>query len=48
LAGTVVSQQYGLLTNGALVVVLLQTNGFSKSASHEAGFDRVPGQKLCA
>jgi predicted nucleic acid-binding protein len=43
LAATVISQHYGLLTNDALIVVLMQTNGLSKLASHDADFDRVPG-----
>jgi predicted nucleic acid-binding protein len=38
-----ISQQCGLLTNDALIVALMQTNGLTKLASHDADFDRVPG-----
>jgi predicted nucleic acid-binding protein len=38
-----VSRQYGLLTNDALVVALMQTHQVSHLASHDADFDRVPG-----
>jgi predicted nucleic acid-binding protein len=37
------AQQYGLLSAGALVVVLMQDNGLVHLASLDADFDRVPG-----
>jgi predicted nucleic acid-binding protein len=43
LGATAASQQYGLLTNDALIVAILQANGLSKIASHDADFDRVAG-----
>ena len=42
-AATLVSQQTGLLTNDALVVAVMQANGITHLASHDADFDRVPG-----
>jgi predicted nucleic acid-binding protein len=42
-AGTLVSQQKGLLTNDALVVALMQANGLTSLASNDPDFDRVPG-----
>src|SRR5206468_12934060 len=39
LAAAAASQQYGLLTNDALTVAVLQTNGLSKIASHDGDFD---------
>ena len=38
-----VSQQYGLLTNDALVVAVMQAHGLTNIASHDGDFDRVPG-----
>lgn len=38
-----ISQQYGLLTNDALVVAVMQANGLTNIASSDADFDRVPG-----
>jgi predicted nucleic acid-binding protein len=40
---TTISQQYGLLTNDALIVALLHANGLTRIASHDADLDRVPG-----
>ena len=37
------SQQLGLLSNDALVVAVMQENGWTQLASHDADFDRVPG-----
>jgi predicted nucleic acid-binding protein len=37
------SQQTGLLTNDALVIAVMQANGLTNLASHDADFDRVPG-----
>jgi predicted nucleic acid-binding protein len=37
------SQQFGLLSNDALIVVVMQAHGLTKLASHDADFDRVPG-----
>jgi predicted nucleic acid-binding protein len=39
----VLSQQHGLMTNDALILAVMQTNGLSKIASEDADFDRVPG-----
>lgn len=40
---TAISQGTGLLTNDALIVALMQTQGLTNLASHDADFDRVPG-----
>jgi predicted nucleic acid-binding protein len=37
------SRQYGLLTNDALIVAVMQAHGLSHLASLDADFDRVPG-----
>jgi predicted nucleic acid-binding protein len=37
-----VSQQYGLLTNDALVVAVMQANGLTNIASSDTDFDGVP------
>jgi predicted nucleic acid-binding protein len=37
------SIQHGLLTNDALIVVVMQDHGLSNLASLDADFDRVPG-----
>ena len=37
------SQQHGLLSNDALIVAVMQANGLTNLASHDADFDRVPG-----
>jgi predicted nucleic acid-binding protein len=36
-----ISQQFGLLTNDALVVSVMQHHGLTLLASHDADFDRV-------
>jgi predicted nucleic acid-binding protein len=36
------STRFGLLTNDALIVVLMQRNGLAHLASRDADFDRVP------
>jgi predicted nucleic acid-binding protein len=38
-----ISTQFGLLTNDALIVALMQANGISALASLDSDFDRVPG-----
>ena len=38
-----VSQQTGLLSNDALIVAVMEANGLTKLASHDADFDRVQG-----
>jgi predicted nucleic acid-binding protein len=38
-----VSQQTGLLSNDSLIVAVMQANGLTNLASHDADFDRVPG-----
>jgi len=42
-AAAAVSQQTGLLSNDALIVAVMQANGLTNLASHDADFDRVPG-----
>jgi predicted nucleic acid-binding protein len=42
-AATAVSRQTGLLTNDALTVALMQSHGWTKLASNDPDFDRVPG-----
>jgi predicted nucleic acid-binding protein len=41
--GTGLSRQTGLLSNDALIVAVMQTNGLTKLASSDPDFDRVPG-----
>ncbi len=36
------SRQMGLLSNNALIVAVMQTNGLSKLASSDQDFDRIP------
>jgi predicted nucleic acid-binding protein len=43
LAATEVSQRLGLLSGDALIVALMQDQGLTHLASHDADFDRVPG-----
>jgi predicted nucleic acid-binding protein len=38
-----ISQQYGLLSNDALIVAVMQANGLTRLASSDHDFDRVPG-----
>jgi predicted nucleic acid-binding protein len=38
-----ISQQFGLLTNDALVVSVMRNHGLTLLASHDADLDRVPG-----
>lgn len=38
-----ISIQFGLLTNDALIVAVMQDNGLNTLASLDADFDRVPG-----
>jgi predicted nucleic acid-binding protein len=42
-AAAAVSRQTGLLTNDALTVALMRSNGLVKLASNDPDFDRVPG-----
>lgn len=37
------SRQFGLLTNDAITVAIMQHHGLIDLASHDADFDRVPG-----
>lgn len=37
------SRQYGLLTNDALIVAVMQDHGLTHLASNDPDFDRVPG-----
>jgi predicted nucleic acid-binding protein len=39
----IISQQYGLLTNDALSLAVMQADGLTKIASADADFERVPG-----
>ncbi|HWG45321.1 MAG TPA: type II toxin-antitoxin system VapC family toxin [Gemmataceae bacterium] len=41
-AAVALSQQIGLLFNDALIVAVMQANGLTHLASHDADFDRVP------
>ncbi len=40
---TSISQQHGLLTNDALIVAVMQSQGLTQLASNDGDFDRVPG-----
>jgi predicted nucleic acid-binding protein len=42
-AAVALCQQLGLLTNDAVTVALMQTQGLTKVASSDSDFDRVPG-----
>ncbi len=42
-AATAICQQTGLLINDALIIAIMQANGLTKLASHDADFERVPG-----
>jgi predicted nucleic acid-binding protein len=42
-AATTISQQTGFLINDALVIAIMQGNGLTKLASHDADFDRAAG-----
>lgn len=42
-AAAAISQQHGLLSGDALVVAVMQSQGLTNLASHDADFDRVPG-----
>ena len=43
LNGTALTQQFGLLTNDALIVAVMQAQGLVNIASGDTDFDRVPG-----
>lgn len=43
LAAATISQQHGLLSNDALIVAVMRSNGLTKLASNDADFDRAPG-----
>lgn len=43
LAGAVISQQAGLLSNDALIVAVMQANGLTNLASSDTDFDRLSG-----
>jgi predicted nucleic acid-binding protein len=38
-----ISQQTGLLSNDALIIAVMQSQGLTNLASNDADFDRVPG-----
>ena len=42
-AAAAVSQQFGLLSNDALLAAMMQAHGLTNLASHDRDFDRVPG-----
>jgi predicted nucleic acid-binding protein len=42
-AAAAVSQRFGLLSNDALIVAVMQANGLTNLASNDTDFDRVPG-----
>lgn len=37
------SRQLGMLSGDGLILAMMQTQGFTRLASHDADFDRVPG-----
>jgi predicted nucleic acid-binding protein len=41
-AGSIVSQQAGLLSSDSLAIAIMSEHGLSNLASHDADFDRVP------
>ena len=41
-AAAELSRQFGLLSNDALILAMMQENGQTQLASHDADFDRVP------
>jgi len=41
-AAAALSQQFGLLSNDALIVAIMDANGLTKLASSDRDFDRVP------
>jgi predicted nucleic acid-binding protein len=43
LTAAALSKQFGLLTNDALLVAIMQDHGLTALASGDADFDRVPG-----
>jgi predicted nucleic acid-binding protein len=43
LTAALLSGQWGLLSNDALLVAVMQAQSLTKLASHDADFDRVPG-----
>lgn len=43
LTAATISQQTGLLSNDALIIAVMQANGLTSLASHDADFNRVPG-----
>lgn len=43
LAAASISQQFGLLSNDALIAALMQDNGLTQLASHDTDFDRLAG-----
>jgi predicted nucleic acid-binding protein len=42
-AATTISRSVGLLSGDALIVAVMQSEGLTHLASHDADFDRVPG-----
>jgi predicted nucleic acid-binding protein len=42
-AATTISRRAGLLSGDALIVAVMQSEGLTHLASHDADFDRVPG-----
>jgi len=43
LAGATVSQQFGLLSNDAMLVAVMQANGLTNLGSNDTDFDCIPG-----
>jgi predicted nucleic acid-binding protein len=41
-SATVISRQFGLLTNDALIVAIMHDQNIVAIASHDSDFDRVP------
>jgi len=48
LSAAALSQQFGLLSDDALVVAVMQAQGLTHLASHDADFDRVTGITRCS
>lgn len=47
-AAAAISRQHELLSGDVLVVAVMQANGLTNLASHDADFDRVPAVKRYA
>jgi hypothetical protein len=43
LKATAISRQFGLLTNDAIIIAVMESHGLTNLASSDPDFDRVPG-----